>query len=444
MLTTRTPADKEEKTNPIILSAEVHTLPFQIREYRHIHAISMDTIIYDDIVYNLETKKEERLTQSEQSRFRFGKLYHLPGERLATVCDDISAARKNLNKISIYSSRTRELLKEIRIPLPSRTINVVDTFFQVEKLSLSLDKKVLIIRGSFESIAWKIRVAKKPTTERIPAYDTFFLDLETYHLTFHKHLSEDEEIYWIGNSQYISLAEYETETDDPFESETYKRCQIHSTQAKEIIPCEMTDIENVESIYAFPQHPSFWIVKVYNPQPFPDLYIYNVQKQDGKYVATKSKEIAGCSDTFSAVVPSCNSIIYRNATERLFEFNLQTKETRKIEFEGYHQLNMRCLFPDGRVGFTALNEEGKQQFIVVKLASTLALAKQQEAELMSAMDQTFISADRKQGLAEPLQRLIAGYAGSFFAVDKEEGTCEPSPAPGPLEGLQAHSERRLG
>lgn len=361
--------------------------------------------------YNLKTGEENKLSKAEK-RSQFNVLCPLPEERFAAL---------NNERISIYCSRTRKLLRSIPLSLEQRKSRFKDPFISsVRSMSLSLDKKVLIVRGEVDSRAHVQRINKMGESLERQVTDSFFIDLENYNVTFRKGLSLSEEIQWLGDNQYISLAQHEKQDPEkPFITHYYQRCQIHSVTSGKIIPCEITDIDRISKIYAFPEQPSCWIVMVTEGRyDNTALYIYDVKKTPEKYVAVKGKKIGDCYYGHNGVFLSGNSVIFLGPKEKgLFEFDLNHQVTREVEIENHRKLKLSCIFPDGKLGFSAVNKEGKQSFVVAK---TLARASKDEAELMDAMNSVFEMGDKAQVVTGPLQRIIAGYACRFFSVDKEE------------------------
>lgn len=394
-VTTTDEAKPTTPKKPAILSANFYSAPPIMQYWSTLRAMTADTVVdqANALKWHLPTNK------LDVEAFKMGPFCHLPHDRFARV------VTKPQCKLEIYCSNTNALLKEIELlpgPFPEWSQ------FQL-KNSLSPDGKMLMIQLEYDEPDASTPSGERPSLLHQHCYE-LFMDTQTYDV-IRRPGQDNRRITWLGNHQYITL-----DYDDG------QRASIHSLQCDDVIPFEMD--KDTRRIYAWPQHPDFWIAAI-DDEATPvgySLYVYHVKRTAESYVVTKGKR---CGDIYYGNLDIttgllANSLVYvrDNTHKTLVELDLTQFENQPMEFAGYTEVRQRCIFPDGKVGFSARDKNKKHCFITAKLASVRECADKEEAALVEVLDDA-LTAPGRPHVTRPLRRMIAGYASAFFAVEKE-------------------------
>lgn len=346
--------------------------------------------------YDLETNETKTLKISSLLHFD-SKITLLPGKRFAAAVED---------KVKIYCSESRNLLKEIELPL--KAITETGKSVSYNDLSVSLDGAQLCFKCEIYGSASSSMLVHKHEMYLIVDLDTDVVKTVI--------AEDDSQLQIINKNQLLLLS-----------SGDKVKIEILNIESKEIerSKVKVERISQIIKVFAWPQHPSIWIVACEtfaDAENFDslccDLYTYHITTTEGKAKATKGEKIGTIkmSDILSnSLVHHHHAFTFKDAKKNaVVEFDLTIMSARELKYEGVISLVPKCIFPTGEFGI--YGEEDGQNCLIVEEAKSMRNFEEAFEEHVDAG----INGLGGSHVAQPLRRMIMDYAAPRLFWKKKE------------------------
>lgn len=334
-------------------------------------------------IYNLLTQKtlSTNLTIGFSESFSKKDTAQLPNNQFAVAIGD---------KIQIYCAETEKLVTEISLPFtveerfifPSKAVKRI----MHTDLSASKDGEALYVRSDFN--------ANKVIN--------FVINLKTYKVIRFEG-SIWQSVNFVNKNYLISLVKLD-------------KVEIIDSESKEVKANRVSGIDSelTQKIFAWPQHPSVWIVAIKNFRKY-ELWIYDISINNGTTTA-KFRNVLGKInyENILECVTHHHALVFQDSLLGLSEYDVGRNMLRPIRFKGITSAEQRCVFPNGELAVTGIDEEKKPCLVLTELESSKCF----EEDLANEIDKTFLTLLGSNGLTRPLRSIVAAYAktsSAFFS-----------------------------